>query len=90
MAKRFKVTERTIRYDLEEINLFFLQTKIFLFFLKTKDGIITVISNIYERSKAVNLIKGMDLDFGEYTLSPKERKYLILIELFFLQRTLLL
>ncbi len=82
MAKRFKVTERTIRYDLEEINLFF-TNKDLPIFLKTKDGIITVISNIYERSKAVNLIKGMDLDFGEYTLSPKERKYLILIELFF-------
>ena len=82
MAKKFKVSERTIRYDLEEINLFFKNKGLPIFF-RIKDGIITVISDVYDKSKAVNLIKGMNLDFGEYTLSPKERKYLILIELFF-------
>ena len=82
MAKKFKVTERTIRYDLEEINLFFKNKDLPIFF-RIKDGIITVISDVYDKSKAISLIKGMNLDFGEYIPSPKERQYLILIELFF-------
>jgi len=82
MAKKFKVTERTIRYDLEEINSFFTNRNISILF-RIKDGNITVIGDAYDKSKAITLIKGMNLDFNEYILCPKERKYLILIELFF-------
>ncbi len=82
IAEKFKVTERTIRYDLEEINLFF-TNKEFPIFFGLKNGIITILSKIYNKSETINLIKGINLDSCEYTLSPKERKYLILIELFF-------
>lgn len=84
MAKKFKVTERTIRYDLEEINSFFTNRNISILF-RIKDGNITVIGDAYDKSKAITLIKGMNLDFNEYILCPKERKYLILIELFLLR-----
>lgn len=82
MAQKFNVTERTIRYDIEEINLFF-TNKGFSVFLGVENGFITMISDIHEKSEIINLIDNIGLDFREYILSPRERKYIILMELFF-------
>lgn len=82
MANKYKVTERTIRYDVEEINLFFLNKNLPVYF-GIKDGNISVISNQNDKAKAIKLVKGIDVNSCEYALSPKERKYLILKELFF-------
>src|SRR5699024_4657419 len=71
-----------IRYDVEEINLFFLNKNLPVYF-GIKDGNISVISNQNDKAKAIKLVKGIDVNSCEYALSPKERKYLILKELFF-------
>lgn len=82
MAESFNVTERTIRYDLEEISSFFIKKDIPIYFV-IKDGIITIESNIYTRLEAVKFIKDMNLDFYEYLPSSNERRDMILLELFF-------
>ena len=82
MAKKFQVTERTIRYDLDEINLFF-TNKDFPVFFGVEDGTVTMVSSLSDKSEIINLVKHINLSSWEYILSPKERKYIILAELFF-------
>lgn len=82
MAEKFQVTERTIRYDLDEINLFF-TNKGFPIFFGVENGIITMVSSLHDKSEIIDLINQINLNSWEYILSPKERKYIILAELFF-------
>ncbi|HHV38952.1 MAG TPA: transcription antiterminator [Tepidimicrobium sp.] len=82
MAQGFNVTERTIRYDLEEINSFFIKKRISIHIV-IRDGIITIESNIYRRFDAIRRIKEMSLGLCDYIPSVDERKYIILLELLF-------
>ena len=82
ISRECGVTERTIRYDLEEINSLLTKKHISIHII-IQSGNIVIKSNIYNRFDAIKRIKEMDLDFCEYIPSANERRYIILLELFF-------
>ncbi len=64
-------------------SIFFFTNKGFPIFFGVEDGIITMVSSLHDKSEIIDLINQISLNSWEYILSPKERKYIILAELFF-------
>lgn len=82
VAKQFKVSERTIRYDLNGINTF-IKIRNLPMCLKVKDGFVMLYNRLYSKSETISLFNSIGIDFVQNMLSPDERKYFILNELFF-------